>query len=158
MVMTEQSRCPSCGGDMQYPLENIDLVKQHRKYAPGNPDRCQLLTQEAQKSAPSYQMLRCTHCALESAWPRRSPNANWYSLAYETLDLYPQERWEFTTCLKAFSSRDKVFEFGCGSGAFLGLCAEKGIEALGADFLPNAVEECKKKGLHALQFEISSPL
>src|ERR1700722_17880032 len=111
--MNERTKCPACGNDRLNPLEKIDLPEQHQKYAPAYPATSKCLTEEAQKSAPSYQMFRCVDCGLEFAWPMRSPNAEWYALAYQVLDLYPQTRWEFQACLKAFSRDDKVFEFGC---------------------------------------------
>jgi len=158
--MSVKAQCPGCGcgGGEQKPLEKINIAEQHQKYAPANPEVCRRLTDEAEKSAPSYQMLCCANCGLEFADPMRSPNASWYALAYQTLALYPQARWEFQTCLNALGPSDEVFEFGCGSGAFLEHCHAKKIKARGVDFSPDAVDQCVQKGLDAFIFEIGSPL
>lgn len=39
-----------------------------------------------------------------------------------------------------------VLDFGCGTGNFLHLCAEHGINAEGFDANPSAVEICREKG------------
>jgi 2-polyprenyl-3-methyl-5-hydroxy-6-metoxy-1,4-benzoquinol methylase len=156
--MNDKIPCPGCGDNNQQPLEKINLAEQHRHYAPDDKVTRERLTAEAQKAAPSYNILRCTKCELEFASPMRSPPASWYALAYQALPLYPQTRWEFHACLRRFSRSDSVFEFGCGSGAFLQLCAKKGIPVVGVDFFDSAVEDCRREGLEAHLFDMSSSL
>ena len=156
--MIDPKRCPACDGNQHHRLEKIDLEQQHQKYAPHAPEICQRLTEKARETASSYQMFGCASCGLEFAWPMRSPNSDWYGIAYQTLKLYPDSRWEFHACLKEFRDSDEVFEFGCGSGAFLELCARQTIPATGSDFLVAAVDECLRKGFRALPLEISKPL
>ena len=156
--MSEINFCPACGGNRHEPLEKIDLTEQHRLYSPANEEIVRRLTAEAQKSASAYQMFRCADCGLEFARPMRSPPASWYELAYQTLDLRTRPRWEFDACVSTCSVTDTVFEFGCGDGTFLELCAGKGIKATGVDFSPTAVESCRQKHLEALTFDIHAPL
>jgi hypothetical protein len=139
-------------------MEVINLDDQHRRYAPNNSDVRRRLNKEASKSAASYRMLRCSDCELEFAWPMRSPNPDWYQIAYQTLPLYPAARWEFQACLDVFNTKDFVFEFGCGSGAFLEQCGQKSIKAAGVDFSSDAVEKCIEKGLDAFSFEVGQAL
>jgi len=42
-----------------------------------------------------------------------------------------------------FRKGDKVLEFGCGSGDFLSICAEKGIKAAGVDRNPKKIKGIK---------------
>jgi SAM-dependent methyltransferase len=156
--MSEINHCPGCEGTRHNPLEKIDLGEQHRKYVPADEDICRRLTAEAQKSASSYQMFRCSDCGLEFAWPMRAPPESWYEIAYQALNLYPLLRWEFDACLEAFDSQDTVFEFGCGGGAFLERCGKKGIKAVGTDFLIPSIEICRQKNLDAIELDINGPL
>ena len=158
--MREIGSCPVCGGNKHVPLEKIDLAEQHRHYAPTDEDIARRLTAEAQKSALSYQMFRCADCGLEFATPLRSPPESWYELAYQACDLYSNFpwRWEFDSCLGAFSPKDTVFEFGCGAGAFLEFCGKKGIKAMGVDFATSAIEACRQKNLEVFTFDINASL
>lgn len=48
-----------------------------------------------------------------------------------------------------FKTRSRVLDIGCGTGAFLQLLQQAGIEAKGIDADPGQVERCKNKGLSA---------
>jgi len=156
--MNGSPSCPVCAAGQQRPLEKINLEEQHLLYAPADSALRQQLTREAEKSAASYQMLRCERCRLEFAWPLRSPPATWYAAAYGALNLYPESRWEFQFCLQALNEGDTVFEFGCGIGVFMRLCVAEGIHPVGVDFSTTAVESCRKKGLKAFELEIKTAL
>jgi SAM-dependent methyltransferase len=153
--MTTILPCPACGGERQETLEPIDLPTQHRHYAPANLEIQAQLTRAAARSTSCYQMVGCADCRLEFALPMHSPSADWYALAYSVLDLYPQMRWEFQACLERLRPDGSIFEFGCGTGAFLKLCQERGWPAQGMDFAPSAVEACQRQGLGAVQMEIN---
>lgn len=140
--------CPACGQKSLTPLEHIDVAEQHGSYAPGDQVMQHDLTAAASESALVYQMLKCLNCGLEFGDPMRAPTAAWYQLAYRAQKLYPEVRWEFNNeVLRRIPKGDRVFEFGCGSGAFLLCCQHHGLSASGIDFSNDAVQECVARGL-----------
>jgi trans-aconitate methyltransferase len=140
--------CPVCDGTSLETLEDVDISKQHYFYAPDDLDTQRRLTEAAAAAAVSYQMVRCNACSLEFSVPLIAPSAEWYSIAYRALKLYPAERWEFNEVLKRIRPpSEKLFEIGCGSGTFLEKCRANGISAQGMDFAKDAIDECLSKGL-----------
>jgi len=77
----------------------------------------------------------------------RAPDFEWYDLAYSTLSLYPGSRWEFDVVTAQCRTSDRVFDIGCGDGAFLQQCRQKGLHATGADFASGPVNTCRRQGL-----------
>jgi SAM-dependent methyltransferase len=145
----QEKSCPCCGARTHEPLESIDLEEQHRNYAAADPDLRRLLATEARRTAVGYAMWRCAACGLEWADPMAAPPGDWYRLLYSTHDLYPGVRWEFQRVLASSSRADSLFDIGCGSGAFLRMCADAGIACQGADFSPHPVQACREQGLRA---------
>ncbi len=139
--------CPACAAEASAGLESIDLCEQHSHYFPEDAGMASQLTQFARQSSNGYEMRRCQECGLEWASPMKAPNADWYELAYRNLDLYPPRRWEFECVLRAGRRVDRVFDIGCGSGAFLRLCIATGMGCEGAEFSPTAVERATSNGL-----------
>jgi SAM-dependent methyltransferase len=137
------------------PLERIDLVEQHRKYAPNDSGLQHKLTVAAQRSAVGYVMHSCESCGLEWATPMSAPGEDWYSLAYQHMNLYPDTRWEFEYVLAACPPDAVVFDIGCGGGAFLRRCTAAGIHAEGADFSQASIDACVREGLHARRLDLS---
>jgi SAM-dependent methyltransferase len=78
-----------------------------------------------------------------------APTSTWYQLAYRALEAKAEIRWEFTVVLEHLTRSDKVYEIGCGAGAFLKLCRERGIDAFGVDFSQDAIDACAKLGFAA---------
>jgi SAM-dependent methyltransferase len=146
--------CPACHSADHELLELIDVRDQHRLYAPTDVNAQEQLNVAAEVSGLDYQMLRCRQCELEFCDPMKAPDSNWYALAYQVLDLYPQERWEFSFIASELSENDRLLELGCGSGAFLECCRDRNIPAFGLDFSPNAIEQCRNKGLEAATLSI----
>ncbi len=139
--------CPACAAEVSAGLESIDLSEQHSHYFPEDAGMASQLTQFARQSSDGYEMRRCQECDLEWASPMKAPNADWYELAYRNLDLYPPSRWEFERVLQAGRSADRVFDIGCGSGAFLRLCTAAGMTCEGAEFSPTVVARASSTGL-----------
>ncbi|HKO82094.1 MAG TPA: class I SAM-dependent methyltransferase [Chitinophagaceae bacterium] len=139
--------CPVCGHKDVSNLESIDVATQHLHYAPQSQKRQQELTEAAMPSALSYQMVLCNNCQLEFANPKVAPGPAWYDLAYQTLHLYPHDRWEFQFVVQNLKSNGHLLELGCGSGEFLKICKTNNIPAMGLDFSPEAVNQCHKAGL-----------
>jgi SAM-dependent methyltransferase len=100
-------------------------------------------------------MLRCRHCGLEFSSPLRAPSGDWYRLAYQALDLYPAQRWEFDAVLRQVRVGDALLELGCGAGALLEKCRQRGLAAAGVDFSADAVRLCRERGLRACQLDLA---
>ncbi|HEX3704865.1 MAG TPA: methyltransferase domain-containing protein [Vicinamibacterales bacterium] len=93
--------------------------------------------------------MTCTSCGLVFAAPMVAPTSSWYQLAYRAWHVEPEERWEYPVVLRELTTRDFVYEIGCGQGAFLAHCKSEGVAAFGIDFSSHAVETCQRRGLSA---------
>lgn len=147
--------CPACGRDAAELIERLDVADQHALLAPADPGLQQRLTAVAAKSALEYQMLRCSHCGLEFSSPLRAPSSEWYRLAYDALDLYPVARWEFDEVLRHVHHGEGLLEIGCGPGAFLEKCRQRGLAASGVDFSEHAIQLCQERGLRARKLDLA---
>ena len=147
--------CPACGSTKAARLEHIALTEQHRSYSPGNTSTANELTRLANIPGNQYQMLRCHQCGLEFCDPFVAPGNDWYQLVYQTLSLYPGERWEFDFVPIQLSRHDSIGEIGCGSGEFLKLCRVAGIPAAGVDFSKDAIDACIARGFDAKLMDVS---
>jgi len=148
--------CPACGRDAAKLIEHINVADQHAFLAPAEEGLQQQLTAVASGTALEYAMLRCPHCGLEFSSPLRAPSAEWYRLAYEALDLYPADRWEFGEVLRHVHPGEELLEVGCGAGAFLEKCRRHGLAAVGVDFSAQAVRLCQERGLGARQLDLAA--
>ena len=131
--------CPACGRGAAEPIERFTVADQHALYAPADEGLRQRLTAAAAAAALEYQMLRCRHCGLEFTSPLRAPSSDWYRLAYDVLDIYAADRWEFDEVLRHANPGEDLVEVGCGSGAFLETCRQRGLTASGVDFSAEAI-------------------
>lgn len=148
--------CPACNGHACRPLELVDVAEQHRDYASKDRETQLSLTAAAAKTALQYQMFKCDRCGMEFSDPMRAPSAEWYHLAYRALDLFPMERWEFGEVVRKVPRGEHLFEFGCGTGAFLERCKRGGARASGMDFSADAVASCIAKGLDVSRIDLNS--
>ena len=151
-------QCPACGHNAAEPIERYNVADQHALLAPAEEGLQQRLTAVAAETALEYAMLRCPHCGLEFCSPLRAPSADWYRLAYEALDLYAAERWEFDEVLRHVHPGEELLEVGCGAGAFLEKCRWRGLAAAGVDFSAEAVRLCRERGLRARQLNLAAEL
>lgn len=55
-----------------------------------------------------------------------------------------------------FISGGKVLDLGCGDGLFMSMLKEKGVDCVGVDISPQAVNSCLEKGLNARLCNIES--
>jgi 2-polyprenyl-3-methyl-5-hydroxy-6-metoxy-1,4-benzoquinol methylase len=148
--------CPVCNGHACRRLELVDVVTQHQDYAPKDQQTQFALNAAAAETALQYQMFKCDGCSIEFSDPMRAPSAEWYHLAYRALDLFPADRWEFGEVLRRIQRGERLFEFGCGSGAFLERCKQAGAQVSGMDFSADAVASCIAKGLDVSQIDLNS--
>lgn len=149
--------CPACGAQDSERLESVVVDAQHLLYSDDPQTQIQL-TIAAQRATAAYQILRCKFCHLEFANPLQAPDAEWYRLAYRALKLYPSQRWEFDAVIKAIRPLATILELGCGSGAFLKLCREKNLPAIGIDFSAEAIAQCLETGLEARTLDVCQPV
>ena len=154
MITGKTLECPICSHINFNNLEFIDVAHQHMLYAPSSPERQIQLNAVLNHTVRTYQMLECQNCQLEFANPAIAPNSNWYDIAYKTLDLYPQNRWEFKFVIENFQTNEKLLELGCGSGEFLKICKNNNISAIGLDFSEEAVKQCHAAGLDVQLLDI----
>lgn len=148
--------CPACGRGAAEPIERFTVADQHALYAPADEGLRQRLTAAAAAAALEYQMLRCRHCGLEFTSPLRAPSSDWYRLAYDVLDIYAADRWEFDEVLRHANPGEDLVEVGCGSGAFLEKCRQRGLTASGVDFSAEAIQLCLERGLRARQLDLAA--
>jgi trans-aconitate methyltransferase len=74
------------------------------------------------------------------------------------LSLYPEARWEFEEVARRIPETERIFEFGCGSGAFLTCCKERGLSASGMDFSTDAIAHCLANGLSAQRLDLNEAI
>jgi 2-polyprenyl-3-methyl-5-hydroxy-6-metoxy-1,4-benzoquinol methylase len=62
-------------------------------------------------------------------------------------DYYPAWKWEHAQADTWIKPQQKLLELGCGNGHFLGKIKDKGVNVVGLELNPQAVEDCKQRGL-----------
>ena len=102
-----------------------------------------------------YEMLRCSKCTLEYAFPRKPGDDAFYSWITSLDGYYPASRWEWPVVLREIArSRGEcgsLLEVGCGSGAFLRRAKDSlpGLTARGLDPEETAIDQCAASGIEA---------
>jgi SAM-dependent methyltransferase len=139
--------CPACSARASWKSGTIDVAQQHATYVPSAVDVQRQLSAATEAIAGQYDMMTCSRCGLLFCEPMIAPTSDWYQVAYRALDVQPEQRWEYDIVLRELTSSDFVYEIGCGPGAFLLRCRERGIPATGTDFSDDAVEKCRRQGL-----------
>jgi SAM-dependent methyltransferase len=152
-----QPVCPACGNNAFESREPVSVADQHTLYAPDDELTQRALTAAASEAALHYQMLCCTRCGLEFCDPMTAPSAEWYRLAYRTLNLFSLDRWEFDEILSHIPQGASVFDLGCGTGIFLDRCRKRGRAGSGVDFSEDAVAGCIAKGLDVRRMDLNAP-
>lgn len=108
---------------------------------------------------PDYEMRRCEHCMLEFANPMRPGDAEFYGWIASQESYYPNTRWEWAEVkaqLAEVGTGIKVLEVGCGVCHFLEFLSDvEGISLIGLDTNTASVEECRRRGITALQSDIA---
>ncbi len=145
--------CPACGASGAKPQATLEVDKQHATYFPNRPDIAARLSSALALRA--YQLMACGTCGLVFAAPMTSPGSAWYALAYEAWNVKPEHRWEYDAVLAKLGPAERVYEIGCGTGAFLLACRQQQIAASGVDFWPDAIARCRDAGLEASVAEVS---
>lgn len=80
--------------------------------------------------------------------PSLAGDAAFYEELQRTRDTYyPEGKLEFEIALGKLSKEDRVLEVGCGSGLFLEMLRDKGIEGVGLEYNDLAIEKCQAKEL-----------
>ena len=84
-----------------------------------------------------------------------APSGEWYSYAYNALQINASNRWEFSYVANASHPGNRIGEIGCGTEIFLSACEKAGLEWSGIDFSASAIGVCGSKDLDASVFNIS---
>ncbi len=96
----------------------------------------------------NIQMHCCNQTGLVFFSPREVAGS---AHLYEQLQMqewyYSQDKWEHKTALERLSSSKKILEIGCGSGLFVKLAQNVGLNVEGIEINPSAVQEAKNQGL-----------
>jgi SAM-dependent methyltransferase len=145
--------CPACGASGARLQATLAVDKQHAAYFPNQPAIAARLSSALALRA--YQLMACGTCGLVFAAPMTSPGSAWYALAYEAWNVKPEHRWEYDAVLAKLGPAERVYEIGCGTGAFLLACRQQQIAASGVDFWPDAIARCRDAGLEASVAEVS---
>ena len=88
--------------------------------------------------------------------PSLAGDAAFYEELQRTRDTYyPEGKLEFEIALGKLSKEDRVLEVGCGSGLFLEILRNNGIEGVGLEFNDVAVQKCLAKGLDVWKASIT---
>ncbi|MDP3000274.1 MAG: class I SAM-dependent methyltransferase [Bryobacterales bacterium] len=102
-----------------------------------------------------YDVLRCTECTLEYAFPMIPASESFYSWIAQRPNYYPNRRWEWERVAGHARRRGlpgpRVLEVGCGSGIFLGLLRKDlmTVSAVGLDPTGSSVAKCLEAGIEA---------
>lgn len=145
--------CPACSASCASLQATLEVDKQHALYFPSQPDIGARLSSALKYRA--YRLMSCGACGLVFAAPMAAPGSAWYALAYEALNVKPEHRWEYDAVLAKLGPGERVYEIGCGTGAFLLACRRQEIAASGVDFWPEAIARCRRAGLEASVAEVS---
>lgn len=101
-----------------------------------------------------YDLLRCTNCYLEFAWPLKPGNEEFYKWITSHINYYPDFRWEWSFVLEKLKERSSsslsLLEVGCGSGLFLDSAKQiPNLRVVGLDTTLTSIEKCQERGLEA---------
>ena len=95
-------------------------------------------------------LYRCERTGLEFFWP---PQLAEPAGLYERLQSFPwyylDTKWEYAAAIDAVAGADSVLEIGCGEGAFLDVCRDRGLQATGCELNGVAAAAARGRG-HAV--------
>jgi SAM-dependent methyltransferase len=156
-MTTAERPCPACegAGDL---LSTLSLHEQHLAYTGGDERLARQLDAALAPPQAGCQLLRCRACRLEYADPPPCASADWYTLLYRHLDLYPGQRWEYGEVASALRPGDSVVDYGCGSGHFLASVQPRVQAAAGFDFSAASVAAARERGLDAHRLDLAGGL
>ena len=82
---------------------------------------------------------------------------------YENLEViskgsyYPQKKWEYIKALEYVKPQNSVLEIGCGDGAFIRMCKQKGVQQMtGLELNEKVVNELRHAGVDAHNITIEN--
>ncbi len=93
------------------------------------------------------QLFVCPKCKFEIFLPQIQAGPEFYEKLSKTKGYYPLRRWDFEQAVLDLPEKGIVLDVGCGSGVFLEMARAKGLEVIGCEENPNALETCAQKGI-----------
>ncbi|MBU3584088.1 class I SAM-dependent methyltransferase [Polynucleobacter sp. 15G-AUS-farblos] len=143
----EKYNCPICGVKLnssgpKYFLS--DLLKLW-----GGVDFSEEVIDQHIEQSAFTQLFSCLSCGFEVFYPQIIGTSDFYLALLKNQDnlYYTNEKWDFTEGLKDLSAGQKIVELGCGPGHFLELAKKQGVNVLGVEYNPLALEVARKKDL-----------
>jgi SAM-dependent methyltransferase len=149
-----QLSCPACRHNSTLKIETLSVSEQFQLYADNDQEVFRNLLEMSGLDNDSYEIRECQNCGLNFSVPMKGASGEWYSYAYNKLELHSSDRWEFDFVANTVTSHEKVGEIGCGTGVFLEKCKARGADVYGVDFSKSSIDVCKKKGLNATLIDI----
>jgi SAM-dependent methyltransferase len=141
-----------------------------------NKDKCKLLVQlDTNKIVAQYReeshtdvtrffkdnQLGLYECPVTGYRFYHPPSSMGDGLFYEELEslskgsYYPQKKWEYLRAAEFVTADNSVLEIGCGNGAFIRLCKEKGVQHItGLELNEKVVKEMQQQGIDARNVSI----
>jgi 2-polyprenyl-3-methyl-5-hydroxy-6-metoxy-1,4-benzoquinol methylase len=100
----------------------------------------------------NYDMLRCTSCSMEFAWPMQPGSEEFYEWVSRQARYYPTSRWEWHVVVKKLTQQKSslltILDVGCGEGEFLTMIQQiPNVVAVGVDATRKSVAECRARNL-----------
>jgi len=105
------------------------------------------------KDINNYKIYKCSNCEVTFSSPMKSGDINFYK-NYEVYDKPSFEEARISKnsfknklinkTIKKLDKKSKILDIGCGYGAFVSICIDKGMDAYGIDFNPDHVNIGKK--------------
>lgn len=102
---------------------------------------------------PGHVLRHCSSCDVVFSDPMRGGDAAWYEATYFILQIAVDDRlraygrWAF----RSLPGRGRLFDVGCGGGAFVHHARARGFDAHGIDFSRRSIEAGRRRfGLETL--------
>lgn len=93
------------------------------------------------------QLYVCPSCEFAVFLPQILAGPEFYKKLSKTKGYYPLKRWDFEQAALDLPKSGRILDVGCGSGVFLEIARSKGLEVIGCEENPKALEACAKKGI-----------
>lgn len=148
MSQPEAPQCPLCGSKRERILDQLTARELESLWF----HMGVRLTPDAQQTfnqVTRIQLHACKDCGFQYFSPVLPGNSAFYAdLQSQISDYYPEVCPAFIRTLNFARTQrvSRVLDLGCGSGAFLNLARQEGLETFGLDLNEQAVRGCQERG------------
>lgn len=134
---------PITGSEKIKKLQDIDILKVIEGYK----RRLSIDIEYLFDGITSLSLYECTKTKYRFFYPFICGDAKFYQSLQNYDWYYTQDRWDFNTATGVIKD-GPLLEIGCGKGFFLNQIQQKGINCLGTEINPEAIDSCIDKGLN----------